>query len=51
MKKLLEYARNLKFDEAPDYEYIKNLIKQVKDENEIKVDDEYEWSDLFGDEK
>ncbi|AYV78436.1 MAG: serine/threonine protein kinase, partial [Edafosvirus sp.] len=41
-KKLIQYSRNLKFDEMPDYNYLKSLfISACKDNN---IDPIFEWA-------
>lgn len=39
----INYAKGLKFEERPDYGLLKNLIKKMADENEIKFDNEFDW--------
>ena len=41
----VKYCRNLKFEEEPDYEFLKNLLKKVMSDNEFKLDYIYDWSD------
>ena len=41
----VDYCRNLKFEEEPDYEFLKNLLKKVMSDNEFKFDYIYDWSD------
>lgn len=44
LKNILLFVRNLKFDEAPDYEYIINLLVNVFNNNHYVMDNIYEWS-------
>ncbi|CAD8146376.1 unnamed protein product [Paramecium octaurelia] len=43
--KALSYIRKLKFEEQPDYEYIKNLIEEAAENNNIKLDGYYDWNE------
>lgn len=36
--------RKLKFEEQPDYEFIKNLIEEAAENNNIKLDGYYDWN-------
>ena len=40
----INYARNMKFEEKPDYAYLKNLIKSAMKTNNIEMDYVYDWS-------
>ena len=40
----INYARNLKFEEKPDYAYIKNLLKSALKSNGVEMDYVYDWS-------
>jgi len=40
----INYSRNLKFEEKPDYKYLKNLIQLMMNKNEIIADNEYDWN-------
>ena len=43
-KEILKYARKMKFEEKPDYEYIKGLLKQVIEKNNIDINSvKYDW--------
>ncbi|CAD8098770.1 unnamed protein product [Paramecium sonneborni] len=41
----IEYAKNLKFDEKPDYNYLKNLFMSIMKENELRIEYIYDWDD------
>ena len=40
----LEYNKNIKYEEKPDYKYLHNLIEKIMDENNIKNDYIYDWT-------
>lgn len=42
----LSYARGLKFDETPDYDYLINLMDDVLKEYNLVDDGHYDWMDL-----
>ena len=43
-KEILKYARNMKFEERPDYEYIKGLLQKVIEKNNIDINAvKYDW--------
>ena len=43
-KEFLKYARNMKFEEKPDYEYLKGLLQKVADKNNIDINAvKYDW--------
>ena len=43
-KELLKYARNMKFEEKPDYIYIKGLLTKVSEKNNIDINTvKYDW--------
>ena len=42
-KEFLVYTRNLRFDEDPNYDFLKNLIKSVMISNDFEFDDLYDW--------
>lgn len=44
MVSFINYSRNLKFEEKPDYKYLKNLIQLMMNKNEIIADNEYDWN-------
>ena len=41
--KMITYARNMKFEEKPDYDYLRSLIKSAIQKLDIKVDYIYDW--------
>lgn len=44
----LTYARNLKFDETPDYQYLYRLMDQAMRDIGGQFDDHYDWLELNG---
>ena len=40
----LEYAKNIKYEEKPDYQYLHNLLDKVMKDNKIKNDSIYDWT-------
>jgi hypothetical protein len=40
----LNYAKGLKFEEKPDYNYIRGLLNTAKKNNKIQSDFIYDWS-------
>lgn len=40
----LNYAKGLKFEQKPDYKYLKSLLNSAKDKNKITTDYIYDWS-------
>lgn len=40
----LTYCRSLKFEEKPDYAYLRNLFKNVMQKNEFEYDFVFDWS-------
>ena len=42
----LSYARNLKFEEEPDYDYLIGLMDEVLNELNLVDDGHYDWMDL-----
>ena len=43
-KEILKYARNMKFEERPDYEFIKGLLQKVIEKNNIDINAvKYDW--------
>ena len=40
----INYARNMKFEEKPDYAYLKNLIKSAMKTSNLEMDFVYDWS-------
>ena len=44
-KTFIQYARNLKFEETPDYSYLKRLIKQICEKNKLSFDyNKFDWN-------
>ena len=41
----INYTRNLKFEEKPDYDYLKKLLYNVLDKNKYEFDFWYDWVD------
>ena len=43
-KTFIQYARELKFEDRPDYGYLKGLLRQVADKNKLHFDNnKYDW--------
>jgi hypothetical protein len=42
----LKYARNLKFDEKPDYDHCRQLWRHILEENNWPEDNIFDWSDM-----
>jgi hypothetical protein len=40
----INYAKGLKFEERPDYKYLKNLLTQARKASKIEMDYVYDWS-------
>jgi hypothetical protein len=40
---LLQYVRNLKFEEKPDYKFYRTLLKDMMIENGLKYDYLFDW--------
>ena len=40
----VEYTRNLKFEEEPDYNYLRGLLQKVLDDNGYQFDYKYDWN-------
>ena len=40
----LNYAKGLKFEQKPDYNYIRGLLNTAKKNNKIQSDFIYDWS-------
>ncbi len=41
---LLSYTRNLKFDEAPNYNYCRKLLREIFEQNCLTLDYVYDWT-------
>jgi hypothetical protein len=39
----LNYCKNLKFDEKPDYNYLKRIFKELMTKNGFENDYQYDW--------
>ena len=48
--KLLKYARELEFEEKPDYKNIKLMFKSYLDSNNIVMDFEFDWDNIKNEE-
>ena len=44
LAQFLNYAKGLKFQEKPDYKYLKHLLTQAMKNNKIEMDYVYDWS-------
>jgi hypothetical protein len=42
-KKYIDYCKLLKFDEAPNYNMLRGMFKNLFIKNEFKMDFEYDW--------
>ena len=42
--KYVEYTRKMEFEQEPDYEYLKNLLKKVLIDKTLEIDYIYDWS-------
>lgn len=40
---MLKYARSIKFEEAPNYEYIRRLLKDIAQHNSFEFDFCFDW--------
>ena len=43
---LLDYVRNLEFDETPDYSYMKGRLLETSRQEKYDLDKPFEWSGL-----
>lgn len=39
----MTYCRNLRFDEKPDYNYLKNMFKELFTKSGFEMDYVYDW--------
>ena len=40
----IQYARDLKFEDRPDYSYLKNLLRQMCEKNQLSFNyNKYDW--------
>lgn len=44
MSKFIKHARDLKYEEKPDYEYLRKLLKDAAEMNKLQLEDGYDWS-------
>jgi hypothetical protein len=42
----MKYSRNLKFEEEPDYAYLRGLFEKVLADNGWQLDYRFDWSDI-----
>jgi len=43
-KRFIQYARDLKFEDRPDYSYLKNIIRQICEKNQLNFNyNKYDW--------
>lgn len=40
----INYTRELKFDDRPDYAFLKKLMKSIADKEKIEMDFAFDWS-------
>ena len=40
---IINYTRGLKFDEKPDYDFLRKKIMSVAEKNNIEFDDKFDW--------
>ena len=43
IEEYLSYCRSLKFDQTPDYELLKTMLRDVYEENEYEIDGIFDW--------
>lgn len=39
----IHYTRDLKFDDRPDYNFLKRLFKTIMEKEKYELDNEYDW--------
>ncbi len=39
----IHYTRDLRFDDRPDYGFLKRLIKTIADKEKIELDNQFDW--------
>lgn len=44
VQSLLGYVRGLKFEEKPDYDYMKRLLKNIASDNKFEIDSSFDWT-------
>ena len=43
-KTFIQYARDLKFEDRPDYSYLKNILRQICEKNQLTFNyNKYDW--------
>ncbi len=42
----LNYCRSLKFEDKPDYAFLRRLFKDLMERENLKVDFDYDWCSL-----
>jgi len=42
----LNFAREIRFDEKPDYGYVKSLLKKLMEKEKIEIDFNFDWVQL-----
>ena len=42
-KTFIKYARGLKFEETPNYDYLRILLKQIRNKNNLTINYKYDW--------
>lgn len=40
----INYTRELKFDDRPDYSFLKKLIKSISDKEKFELDFAFDWA-------
>jgi serine/threonine protein kinase len=43
METFVSYVKNLEFTEVPDYDYLRQLLKNILDKNKINIDFYFDW--------
>lgn len=41
--RFIKYSKNLRFDEKPDYNFLRSLLKQTADDRNINLDLKFDW--------
>ncbi len=44
LARFINYAKGLKFEEKPDYDFLKSLLNAAKKSNNIVTDYAYDWT-------
>mmetsp|Transcript_37669 Transcript_37669/g.33679 ORF Transcript_37669/g.33679 Transcript_37669/m.33679 type:complete len:94 (-) Transcript_37669:553-834(-) len=50
-KTVLTYCRNLRFEDKPDYGYLRGLFKELFMKSGYEMDYQYDWNHLYKDKK